>query len=152
MGNGGRPITPEDEGKAGEHGDDLADNSAPGDAGDAEAEGDAEQDRHGDVDAVEQDLQRKTDGAQSASKYEAEQGEVRERHRGGENADADIGRSRRLHAAIRTHHRRTEADNGGGCEQDEEAEADGQDDRAPEDGEEFRRLAASLCLCDKCRG
>jgi hypothetical protein len=145
LGHGVPPVAPEDEGKAGEHRDDLANHRAPSDTGNAEAEGDAEQDRHCDVDAIEQDLQRKPDGAQPASEHEAEQGEVGQCHRGSENADADIDGGCSLYAALGTHQCRTEADDGRGGDEDGKSEAERQRDRPPEKrrrARAFRRVPA----------
>ncbi len=61
--------------------------------------------------------------AQPASEHETEQREVRERHGCCKNADADIGGSRCLHAAVGAHQRRAKADDGRRRNQDDEAEA-----------------------------
>ena len=81
----------------------FAGDRAPGDAGDAPAELQAEQDRQHDVDAVEHQLQEQAEPALAAPEHIAEDGVVDQRERRAEQPDADIGVHRRGDARLGAH-------------------------------------------------
>ena len=93
----------DDDGKADQRTDGFADERAPGDAGNAPAEPEAERDRQHDIDAVDDRLQQEPRHALPAPEHEAEQRIIGERHGGGEHADHEIGRGDLGHFRRRRH-------------------------------------------------